>query len=196
MGLIKDITNFLETRLEEYIRKNPQMELQMLLEQLKQQETEILKIIADFELKEKKFQDQILAIAEDIKLWHNRAIKANESGRQDLANAANERETALLKQGNQVWAQMSLAKQRLAQTFELSTQIQARITEIKQKISEAAKSQSYSGANSAENSAANSLPNFGWGNLNPPPSADDPLEAKFHQWEMDEEIARLKRKIK
>ncbi|AFY73157.1 hypothetical protein Syn7502_01047 [Synechococcus sp. PCC 7502] len=191
MGLIEDISRFLETRLEEYIRKNPQMELQVLLEQLKQQEAEILRIILDFEKKEKQFQDQILAIAEDIKLWHERASKAKESGRQDLANAANEREASLLKQGNQVWGQMELTKQRLAQTLELRTQIKDRIKEVQLKIDQIPKSRPASGSSESKST-------FSWETLNPPPSsgADDPLEAQFQKWEMDEEIERLKRKMR
>lgn len=188
MGLIEDISRFLETRLEEYIRKNPQMELQVLLEQLRQQETEVLKIIADFERKEKQSQDQILAIAEDIKLWHDRASKAKASGRQDLANAANEREASLLKQGNQVWGQMELTKQRLNQTIELLTQIKERIKQVQLKVEQAAKSRPPSEPKSS----------FNWENINPPPSRDldDPLEAQFQKWEMDEELETLKRKMK
>jgi len=193
MGLIEDISRFLEIRLEEYIRKNPQMELQVLSEQLRQQEAEVLKIIADLERKEKQFQDQILAIAEDIKLWHTRSNKAKESGRQDLANAANEREASLLKQGNQVWGQMELMKQRLAQTVELHTQITERIKEVQIKINQAAQA-----AKSRPEYTTEPKSTFSWENINPPPNrdADDPLEAQFQKWEMDEEIDRLKRKMK
>lgn len=192
MGLIEDISKFLETRLEEYIRKNPQMELQVLSEQLKQQEIEVLKIIVDLERKEKQFQEQILAIAEDIKLWHTRSTKAKESGRQDLANAANEREASLLKQGNQVWGQMELTKQRLAQTLELQVQIKERIKELQTKINQAEQA----AKSRPEYSEPKST--FNWENINPPPNrnADDPLEARFQKWEMDEEIERLKRKMK
>jgi uncharacterized protein (TIGR04376 family) len=191
MGLIEDISRFLEIRLEEYIRKNPEMELQVLLGQLRQQEAEVVKVIADFEIKEKQFQDQILAIAEDIKLWHGRAIKAKESGRQDLANAANEREASLLKHGNEVWGQMELTKQRLTQTVELHSQIKDRIKEVQLKIDQAVKARPY-------NEPASAKSTFNWENLNPPPSpnSDDPLEAQFQKWEMDEELESLKRKMK
>lgn len=188
MGLIDDIAKFLSTRLEEYVRNNPQIELQVLQEQLRQQETEIIKIILDFEQKEKLLQEQILAIAEDIKTWHTRSSKAQAANRPDLANAATEREAALLKQGNQVWAQMQLTKQRLAQTEELHKQIKIRIGEVQAKIAQMPKS-------SPE-------PNFkasvNWDNLSTPPfkNLDDPLEAQFQQWEMDEEIETLKRRVK
>jgi len=191
MGLIEDISRFLEIRLEEYIRKNPQMELQVLSEQLRQQEAEVLRVVADFEKKEKQFQEQILAIAEDIKIWHSRAIKAKESGRQDLASAASEREASLLKQGNQVWGQMELTQQRLTQTEVLHTQIKERIKEVQIKIDQAIKSR-------ASNPSPNEPKSTFWENLNPPPSpnSEDPLEAQFQKWEMDEEVERLKRKMR
>lgn len=189
MGLLDDMSKFLETRLEEFIRNNPQIELQVLEEKLQQQDSDVTKLIAEFGLQEKKFQDQILAIAEDIKLWHGRAQKAAEAGRQDLANGAKEREAASLKQGNQVWAQMELVKNRRIQTIELQGQIQQRKKEIRAKIAELEKSRP-----KPEPPPAYS---FNWENLNPPPSSSgsDELDQKFRQWEMDDELERLKRKM-
>jgi uncharacterized protein (TIGR04376 family) len=185
MGLIEDISRFLETRLEEFIRNNPQVELQALEEKLRQQETEVVRLIADFRVQEKTLQDQILAIAEDIRIWHDRVLKAQQAGRQDLASGAQEREGALLRQGNQVWAQMELIKKRLSQTVELHGQIQERIKEVHVKIAQVPKTR------------PEPRFEFNWENLNPPPSpdSDDPLEAKFQKWEMDDELERLKRKI-
>ena len=54
MGLIEDISRFLETRLEEFIRNNPQIELQILEDKLRQQEEEIAKLIVSSKLEEKK----------------------------------------------------------------------------------------------------------------------------------------------
>jgi uncharacterized protein (TIGR04376 family) len=190
MGLLDDISRFLETRLEEYIRNNPQIELQILEEKLTQQESEVAKLIANFRTQEKRFQDDILAIADDIRIWHERAKKASDAGRQDLATAAKEREAALLKQGNQVWAQMELIKQRINQTTDLQSQIQTRMQEVRTKIAEAAKTKSQSQTN-AQTSAS-----FNWENLHTPSQgAEDPLEQKFRRWEMDEELERLKRKM-
>lgn len=190
MRIIDDIAKFLETRLEEYIRSNPEMELQVLKDQLKQQEAEIIKIILDFEHKEKLFQDQILAIAEDIKTWHSRVSKAQAANRVDLASAASEREAALLKQGNQVWGQMQLTKQRLAQTEELRKQIKIRITEVEAKIAQIPKPQPIP--------EQNFKASINWDNLSTPPfkDLDDPLEAQFQKWEMDEELENLKRRVK
>ena len=190
MGLIDDISRFLETRLEEYIRNNPQIELQILEEKLSQQGAEVAKLIANFRTQEKQLQDRILDIANDIRIWHDRAKKASEANRQDLANAAKEREASLLKQGNQVWAQMELIKQRIAQTVELQTQIQVRMQEVRTKIAEAAKNKPPAQPNPATSTS------FNWKNVQAPSqTSDDRLEQQFRRWEMDEELERLKRKM-
>ncbi len=188
MGLIEDISKFLETRLEEFIRTNPQIELQALEDKLRQQESEVTRLIASFQVEDKHLQDKILAIAEDIKVWHGRVQKAKEAGRQDLANAAQEREAALLKQGNQVWGQMELIKERLNQTILLQGKIQERRKEVQAKITEVAASR--------PKSAPNPNPVFNWESLYTPSNRiDDPLEQQFQRWETDEELERLKRRM-
>lgn len=184
MGILEDISRFLETRLEEFVRANPQIELQMLDEQLRSQETEINRLLLEFTNQEQKLQTQILAIGEDIKLWHNRITKAAAANRQDLLEAAQEREAALLRQGNQIWAQMKLIQAKIKQTTELQAQIQTRRQELKAEI---IKKQS-----SANTSAWSST---SWQNLNPPPQGSDPLEQQFREWEMDEELENLKRRV-
>jgi uncharacterized protein (TIGR04376 family) len=189
MGLIEDISNFLEKRLEEFIGNNPQFELQMLDEKLRQQESEVTKLIAGFQVREKQLQDKILAIAEEIQLWHARAQKAEDAGKQDLAAGAREREAALLKEGNKVWAEMELVKKRRAQTQDLLKQIQQRQQEVAIKIREVASAQ--------PQSPKTSTASFDWENLYPPPSSNtfDDLDQKFRQWETEEELERLKRKM-
>ncbi|MCA6605016.1 MAG: TIGR04376 family protein, partial [Pseudanabaena sp. M007S1SP1A06QC] len=98
MGLIDDISRFLETRLEEFIRNNPQIELQILEDKLRQQDEEITKLIVSSKQEEKQLQDRILEIAEEIRVWHDRTVKAESFNRSDLANLAKEREAALLRQ--------------------------------------------------------------------------------------------------
>ncbi|HEY9748351.1 MAG TPA: TIGR04376 family protein, partial [Allocoleopsis sp.] len=70
MGLFEDFSRFLETRLEEFLRNNPHLELQALEEQLREQEEEALRLMADLRLKEKQAQDNILATAQEIQRWH------------------------------------------------------------------------------------------------------------------------------
>lgn len=188
MGLLDDISRFLETRLEEFIRNNPQIELQILEDKLRQQEEEILKLIVSSQKEEKIFQDKVLEIAEEIRVWHDRVVKAESFDRRDLADAAREREAALLRQGNQVWAQMEMVKKRAIDSQALQVQIQERRKEVQAKIAEAAKT---------AKPKSPTIPSLDWENLYTPPFRDthDELEEKFRRWEMDEELERLKRNM-
>jgi uncharacterized protein (TIGR04376 family) len=103
MGLFDDFSRFLESRLDEFLQNNPHLELQAIEEQLLEQEQDTIKLIAQLQLQEKNLQDEILSIAQEIQTWHSRISTARASGREDLANAAQEREAALLRQGNQRW---------------------------------------------------------------------------------------------
>ena len=192
MGLLEDISRFLETRLEEFIRNNPQLELQILEDKLNQQEQEIAKLIVSSKLEEKNLQDRILEIAEEIRIWHDRTVKAESFERPDLANPAKEREAALLRQGNQIWAQMELVKKRAIDSQTLQVQIQERRKEVQVKIAEAAKTAKVKAT--ATNQSSTPL---NWDNLYTPPFRDpnDELEETFRRWEMDEELNRLKRNM-
>ncbi|MCA6572200.1 MAG: TIGR04376 family protein [Pseudanabaena sp.] len=188
MGLIDDISRFLETRLEEFIRNNPQIELQILEDKLRQQDEEITKLIVSSKQEEKQLQDRILEIAEEIRVWHDRTVKAESFNRSDLANLAKEREAALLRQGNQVWAQMEIVKKRAIDSQALQVQIQERRKEVQAKIEEEAKT--------AKAKSPSTTP-LNWDNLYTPPFRDpnDKLEETFRRWEMDEELERLKRNL-
>ena len=190
MGLLEDISRFLETRLEEFIRNNPQIELQILEDKLHQQEAEITKLIVNSKLEEKKLQDRILEIAEEIRIWHDRTVKAESFNRPDLANPAKEREAALLRQGNQIWAQMEIVKKRAIDSQALQGQIQERRMEVQVKIAAAAKT-------AKEKPASSSTTPLNWDSLYTPPfrDPDDKLEETFRRWEMDEELSRLKRNM-
>ena len=191
MGLIDDLNRFLENRLEEFIRNNPHLELQALEEQLREQEEDTLRLIADLQLEQKRLQDDILAIAQDIQRWHVRVDKARSAGREDLAQGAQDREAALLRQGNQRWGQMEGLKQRITQAQELQRQIQVRRQEVKAKATEveAARASSYQTPSGSET--------FGWNQTSNRniPSGADPLDDKFRRWEMDDELEQLKRNL-
>ncbi len=187
MSLFDDFSRFLETRLEEFLRNNPHLELQALLEQLREQEQDTLKLIVELEQQEKQLEGEILALAQDIERWHARINKAQTAGRADLAQAAQERKAALLRQGNQLWGQMQGAKKRLAQSQQLLTQIQQRKREVSLKAAQA--------------QTAQSPPNrdtIGWNQSDRYRSSSrssDPLEAEFQRWELDDELERLKRNL-
>lgn len=188
MGLFDDFNKFLENRLEEFLRNNPHLEIQALEEQLREQEEDTLRLTVDLKQQEKKLQDDILAIAQDIQRWHERVEKAKSHGRQDLAQAAQEREAALLRQGNQRWGQMEGVKQRINQSQQLLRQIQTRRQEVRAKAKE---------VEAARASSQAQAETFGWNQSSTRNiyGAVDPLEEKFKRWELEEEIEQMKRNM-
>jgi uncharacterized protein (TIGR04376 family) len=190
MGLFEDFNKFLEDRLDEFLANNPHLELQAVEEQLREQQQDTQKLIAELQIKEKKLQDEILNLAQDIQTWHSRVSKAQASGRQDLAEAAKEREAALLRQGNQIWGQMAGVKQRIVKAKELLQQIQQRRKEVAAKYTEV-KTSPNTGSN-------NNGYTVGWNqgvNSSYYSRSADPLEAQFQKWELDEEIEQMKRNL-
>lgn len=192
MGLFDDVSRFLETRLEEFLRNNPHLELQALEEQLREQEEDTRRLIAQLQQQEKRSQDEILSTAEEIKKWHSRVEKAKASGKLDLAQAAQEREAALLRQGNQLWGQMQGCKERIEQTRELQRKIQLRWQEVHTKAVQAQAN------HNDNNKAERRWDTDGW-NQSPSKSATnrgaDTLEDQFRQWETDDELEKLKRQM-
>ncbi|MGK7877127.1 MAG: TIGR04376 family protein [Xenococcaceae cyanobacterium] len=191
MGLFDDFSRFLETRLEEFLDNNPHLELQALEEQLREQEQDTLRLIAEEQLQEKRKQDEILSIAQDIQTWHTRVNKAKAAGRLDLAKAAQEREASLLRQGNQLWGQMEGSKKRLVQAKELLRQIQQRRKEVKAKAVEVKKTQ-------ASSQTASNWDTTGWNqgwSYSTYSRQADPLEEQFQRWEMDDELEQMKRNL-
>jgi uncharacterized protein (TIGR04376 family) len=191
VGLFDDLNRFLESRLEEFLRNNPHLELQALEEQLRQQEKDTLRLIIDLQAQEKRSQDEILSTAQEIQLWHSRVAKAKASGRDDLAQAAQEREAALLREGNQVWGKMQGIKQQIDKSKELQRQIQVRHQEIQTKLREA------QATRSTKSQAQPNWETTGWNqsSSHTPRGGADPLDEKFRRWEMDEELEQMKRNI-
>lgn len=188
MGLFEDFNRFLEDRLEEFLRNNPHLELEALEEQLREQEEDTLRLIADLQLEEKRLQNEILSIAQDIQRWHERVEKAKAHGRQDLVQAAQEREATLLRQGNQRWGQMEGVKQRIAKSKELLPQIKTRRQEVRAKAKE---------ARVARATTPDQAQTSGWYQTNAYTSVKgaDPLEDQFQRWEAEDELNELKRQM-
>ncbi|GAX38355.1 TIGR04376 family protein [Nodularia sp. NIES-3585] len=189
MGLFDDLSRFLENRLEEFLRNNPHLELEALLEQLRQQEEDTLKLIAELKLQEKRSQDEILSTAQEIQLWHIRVQKAKNAGRQDLAAAAQDREAALLREGNKRWGQMQGLKERLAQSQELLRKIQIRRQEVQAKATEAQTARTQA-------KTQQHIETDGWWNpTSSYTSGLDDLEEKFRRWETQDELEQMKRNL-
>jgi uncharacterized protein (TIGR04376 family) len=189
VGLFDDLSRFLENRLEEFLRNNPHLELEALLEQLRQQEEDTLKLIADLQLQEKRSQDEILSTAQEIQRWHIRVQKAKAAGRQDLVTPAQEREAALLREGNQLWGHMQGLKERIEQSQQLLHKIQVRRQEVQSKAAEAQKAR-------ATAQTQQRLETQGWWNPTTTYSSSfDDLEEKFRRWETEDELEQMKRNL-
>lgn len=136
---------------------------------------------------EKRSQDDILATAQEIQKWHTRIAKAKAAGRVDLLGAAQQREAALLRQGNQLWGHMQGIKERITQAKDLLRKVQQRRQEVQTKASQA----------QAQRSATQSQQRFettGWWNSsNNNFSGYDELEDKFRNWEIEDELDQMKR---
>ena len=191
MGLFDDFSEFLENRLEEFLRNNPHLELQALEEQLRKQEEDTLRLIAQLQRQEKKLEQDILSTAQEVKRWHNRVEKARTANRADLAQAAQEREAFFLRQGNQQWGQMQGCKQRIQQAKELYRQIKQRREEVRAKAVQA-EANRYTAKNERR------WETDGWNQTNSYNFANslDPLEAQFKSLETDEELEKMKRDMR
>jgi uncharacterized protein (TIGR04376 family) len=187
MGLFDDVSQFLETRLEEFLRNNPHLELQALLEQLREQEQDTTKLIIALQAEQKRQETQLLDLAQDIQTWHGRIGKAESAQRLDLAKAAQEREAALLRQGNLIWGQMEGIKERLTQAQELVQQIKQRQIEVRTQA-----------AQMPTQPPDINEDTIGWnqgGNTQTYTRGNDTLEAEFQQWDLESELERLKREM-
>jgi uncharacterized protein (TIGR04376 family) len=189
MGLFDDFSRFLETKLEEFLRSNPHLELQAIEEQLKEQEEDTLRLILEIQKQEKTLQAEILSAAQEIQRWNDRANKAKAAQRLDLAQAAQERQAALLRQGNQRWGQMQGCKERIEKAKELYRQIQVRRKEVRAKAAEAATRTTTKTEPNSDTKGWNQSSKYSSFN------AADPLEQQFQNWEAEEELDRMKRNI-
>jgi uncharacterized protein (TIGR04376 family) len=185
MGLFDDFGQFLETQLDDYLKKNPHLELYILEDKLREQEQETLTLVADLKRQEAQLQDEILAVAREIQLWHVRIDKAKAAGRQDLAQPAEAHEANLLRQGNQRWGQMEVLKERIRQAQELQLQIQARRKEVSQQVNQANRGRT---PPQAASWTQTQIPQTSASQIND-------LNKQFQKWEAQEELDELKRSM-
>ncbi|NEP19693.1 MAG: TIGR04376 family protein [Leptolyngbya sp. SIO4C1] len=191
MSLFDDLSRFLESRLDEFLKANPHLELQALEDQLRGQEESAIALFADLKRRENQLEEGILSTAQAVQRWHARIEKAKAAGRQDLVTPAQEREAALLRQGNHLWGQMKGVKERLEQTRLLQQRVKAKRQEVKAKIAQAEAARASSRATETASSTA------GW-NQSPYRLYNqplDPLEETFQRWETEAELDELKRKM-
>jgi uncharacterized protein (TIGR04376 family) len=188
MGLFNDVGRFFETRLEEFLKSHPHLELQAIAEQLQEQEGEASRLVRDLKSQLERIEQQITQLAQDIQHWHQRVQQAEKGGRQDLAAAAKTREAALLREGNQLWGKMQGTKKRIEQAQALLIQLQQKRQEVKAKMDELQASQKVQ-----DDYTASWESNVG--DRQTYANASDPLEAQFQKWEMDEQIRQMKQNM-
>ncbi|ASC69990.1 phage shock protein A (IM30) [Halomicronema hongdechloris C2206] len=193
MGLFDDLSRFLEMRLDEFLRAHPHLELMALEEQLRGQEEDAIHLLGDLKQREKQLEEGILATAQEIQRWHGRIEKAKAANRQDLVKPAQEREAALLRQGNHLWGQMKGVKQQLDQTRQLQQRIHHKRAELKTKIAQAEAQRASQQAQTAANVGWNQSPYKTFSHPSSP--SMDPLEETFRRWETEEELDELKRQM-
>ncbi len=184
MGLFDDFSNFLDQRLDELLSSHPELQLQVLDDTLQEQAEDTQRLITELQGQQKHQEAEILATAQEIQRWHGRTAKAEQAGRQDLAQAAREREAVLLCQGNQHWQEMQSLKERLKQAKDLLQKIQARRQEVQAKLKLKQPQPTPKAATSSRASNGN-------GSYGDP----DLLEQKFRHWETELELEALKREM-
>ena len=159
-------------------------------EQLRGQEEDAIALLGDLKRRETQLQDNILATAQEVQRWHGRITKAKAANRLDLLQPAQEREAALLREGNHLWGQMTGIKERLQQTRTLQQQIHSKRQELKVKMVQA------EAARSQEKATQTDWQTAGW-QQSPYSrrSPVDPLEESFQRWETEKELEDLKRQM-
>jgi uncharacterized protein (TIGR04376 family) len=190
MGLFDDVSKFLENQIDEFLKNNPHLELQALDEKLAEQQRESDRLLVDLKSRLQTVESKIRETAEEIKRWHTRIEKAKTAGRNDLVVLAEAHEAELLREGNQIWGQMELLRDRIPQTEKLALQIQQRRLELKVKLEEARSQRANSrtpqdSPNPWRDSSVKATPKM----------PTDPLEKKFASWEAEEELQQMKRKL-
>jgi uncharacterized protein (TIGR04376 family) len=193
MGLFEDLSRFLESRLDEFLQANPHLEMMALEEQLRGQEEDAIALLGDLKRRETQLQDSILATAQAVQRWHGRVAKAKAANRLDLLQPAQEREAALLREGNHLWGQMTGIKERLQQTRTLQQQIHSKRQELKVKIVQAEATR----ATATATQTSTDWPTTGWQQspYTGRRSTVDPLEESFQRWETEKELEDLKRQM-
>jgi uncharacterized protein (TIGR04376 family) len=192
MKLLAELSAFLEQRLDEFLKAHPTLELSLLDEELRQEEANARRTLADLQGQQQRLEAEIMATAQEIKRWYERTGKAKAAGRDDLAQGAQARQDTLLQQGNQQWEQRQLVRTQLQKTQTLLQQLLTRRQEVQQKVEQQrAQQQRQSGQSYTQRSSQTATSPKATGSK---PTEDD-LEAKFRRWELDAELEELKRSM-
>lgn len=186
MGIFEDFTNFLESRLEEFLQSNPHLNLTIIAQELSTQKQDTIKLISRLELELKKIENDILTLGQEIQTWYDRVEKAKLAGRLDLAQEAENRQSLLLNKGNLLWQEMEKNKQKIVETKKLLISLETKQQEVNLKIAQLkAKEENKFNSQTINNKSSSSYSN-----------SQDDLETKFHQWEIEQELQQMKNNLK
>lgn len=191
MSIFENFTTFLESKLEEFLKSNPQLNLTILAQEVKQEKQDTLRLINQLEIRQKKLETDILKLVQDIKMWCERIEKAEKANRIDLATEAEQRKNLLLSQGNITWQEMDTVKSQLANGRKKMISIEEKEREINLKIQELEKTkyQTNNNYNSSTNNASSNYNSSTFNNIN------DDLEKKFRDWEVSMELDEMKKNM-
>lgn len=177
MTFFKDLHSFLEQRLEDVIRANPQLELNLLLMELDDQERQTQDLYLKLQQEVHECEQQILNLVSDIRRWRDRIQTATAAHRPDLVKVAQQREAQLRQRGQELWTQRLNALNQLPATEQLLAKIRDRRQELQRRVPRAS-------------TPPPSPPPFTGSN-----SPSDPLEAEFHRLELQTALEELKRSM-
>jgi uncharacterized protein (TIGR04376 family) len=130
MGWWDELEASLTARLDDFLRANPDVAAEMERDTLAEQETQTRQLLQQLRGETQKLEQKILATGEQIRLWHGRLKLAEQAGRQDLIQAAKVRQGMFMTQGNQYWAELTVAKKRIQQLETLLAQIQSKRQQV------------------------------------------------------------------
>ncbi len=181
MGLFEDFGTFLESRLDEFLQSNPELNLTLLGQEIKQQKKDTLQLISNLESQQKNLESKIVSLGQEISGWHSRIEKAKQGQRFDLAQEAEKRQASLLKDGNLTWQKMEEVKQKNVQAKKLMVTLEEKQRELNLKMEQLKKeTKTYSAPNKT---ATNKY------------TPDNDLEIKFQQWEVEQELQKMKENL-
>jgi uncharacterized protein (TIGR04376 family) len=173
MSLWDELEQFLSSRLEEFLKANPQLEILVVLEKVRSEEDRAQKALVNLRREEKEVHSTILETAQNIKKWYERKQKAQTALRPDLVEAAQEQETQLLTQGNKLWNRKTEIVLGIQKNEKLLQELLPRRQALEEKLRQE--------------------------QINEPPprrpSVNRDVEAQFQQWEIEESLNELKKKM-
>ena len=182
MCLFEDFSNFLESRLDEFLKSNPQLNLSFLQQEVKQQKKDTILLIKNLNSQQKILETKIINLGQEVSTWHSRIEKARQAGRIDLAEGAEKRQASLLQEGNLTWKEMETVKQKNIEAKKLLINLEEKEREINLKVEQLKKTEQKSSS-------------FNYSKTGYSSKVDNDLEAKFQQWEIEAELENLKNNL-